>query len=146
MMTVNTARSIKATPIKSSLIAPCGMNCRLCRAFVREKNPCPGCRIDDRSKPKTRVLCRIKQCGMIKAGKLRYCSDCGKFPCDPLQHLDTRYRTKYGMSMIENLGNIKRSGVRNFIRQEESRWACSKCGEILCVHKESCIRCGSKWR
>ncbi len=132
--------------MKSSLIAPCGMNCRLCRAYVREKNPCPGCRSDDHVKPKTRVLCRIKQCEILKAEKMMYCFDCGNFPCDRLKHLDKRYRTKYGMSMIENLKNIKRFGIQNFIKQEESRWACSKCGEILCVHKKSCIRCGSKWR
>jgi hypothetical protein len=83
---------------------------------------------------------------MIKAGKLRYCSDCGKFPCDRLQHRDKRYRTKYGMSMIENLENIKRSGVRNFLKQEKIRWTCCGCDEILCVHKESCMNCGKKWR
>ncbi len=122
------------------------MNCRLCRAYVREKNRCPGCRVDDHLKPKTRVLCRIKQCEMIKTGKIRYCFDCSKFPCDPLQHLDKRYRTRYSMSMIENLENIKRSGIRSFITQEKNRWACSRCGDILCVHKESCMNCGKKWR
>jgi uncharacterized radical SAM superfamily Fe-S cluster-containing enzyme len=28
-----------------SLIAPCGMNCSICSAYLREKNKCPGCRL-----------------------------------------------------------------------------------------------------
>jgi len=27
------------------LIAPCGMNCGACIAFMRDKNNCPGCRV-----------------------------------------------------------------------------------------------------
>jgi len=29
--------------INSSLIAPCGMNCGICLAYLREKKKCPGC-------------------------------------------------------------------------------------------------------
>jgi hypothetical protein len=41
--------------------------------------------------------------------------------------------------MIDSLEEIKHFGMRNFIKQEKERWACSTCGEIICVHKESCI-------
>lgn len=44
------------------------------------------------------------------------------FPCDRLNHLDERYKTKYGMSMIDNLVHIKKFGVRHFIRNEKERW------------------------
>ena len=138
--------SQKAKAITSTLIAPCGMNCRLCCAYTREKKACPGCRGDDSVKPKTRVTCRIKNCEKIRQGKVRYCFSCDGFPCDRLNHLDERYRTKYGMSMIDNLVHIKKFGIRNFIKQEKERWACSKCGEIICVHKENCIFCGHQWR
>lgn len=138
--------SQKAKAITSTLIAPCGMNCRLCCAYTREKKACPGCRGDDSVKPKTRVTCRIKNCEKIRQGKVRYCFRCDGFPCDRLNHLDERYRTKYGMSMIDNLVHIKKFGIRNFIEQERERWACSKCGEIICVHKENCISCGHQWR
>lgn len=40
---------------KISLIAPCGMNCSICMAYLREKNKCPGCRGNDIDKPITRV-------------------------------------------------------------------------------------------
>jgi ribosomal protein L37E len=50
------------------------------------------------------------------------------------------------MSMIDNLEIIKHFGMEEFINQEKERWACSKCGEIICVHKEACVSCGYKWR
>ncbi len=141
-----TNKSKKLKSIKSTLIAPCGMNCRLCRAYIREKNACPGCRADDSLKPKTRVICKIKICDKLTKAKVKYCSNCDGFPCVNLKNLDKRYRTKYSMSMIGNLENIKQFGVRDFVRQEKERWACSKCGEIICVHKENCIHCGYNWR
>jgi hypothetical protein len=143
---VNKSSSKKSKPFKSSLIAPCGMNCRLCRAYIREKNTCPGCYGNDSLKSKSAAMCHIKNCENIKSGKANFCFACEKYPCDKLQHLDKRYRTKYGVSMIENLDNIKQSGMRNFLTQEKERWACSKCGEIICIHKESCISCGFQWR
>jgi hypothetical protein len=59
-----------------------------------------------------------------------------------LKHLDKRYRTKYEMSMIENLGNIKNFGIRKFLKNEDVRWTCSQCGGTICVHKKYCIDCG----
>ncbi len=132
--------------MNASLIAPCGMNCRLCIAYVRERNPCPGCRQDDRVKPITRYTCRIKKCRKLTQCKARYCLGCDTFPCDRLKHLDKRYRTTYGMSMIENLACIGESGVRCFVAKEKEKWTCPACGEILCVHKPMCLSCGRTWR
>ena len=131
---------------RAMLIAPCGMNCGLCYAFSRTRNACPGCRGDDRGKPKTRVACRIKNCeSRIRAGA-ESCSDCTNFPCGLLVRLDKRYRANYGMSMIENLRTIKASGMESFLRKEQARWACSRCGEALCVHKAHCLACQRRWR
>ena len=135
----------KVNYMKSSLIAPCGMNCRLCRAYIREKKACPGCLGNDRLKSKSCALCRIKNCEILKAGKLRFCSACKEYPCEKLRHLDKRYRTKYSMSMLDNLENIGILGIRHFINREKERWACSKCGEIICVHKKYCLSCGYVW-
>ncbi len=35
-------------PFKTTLIAPYGMNCAICMAFLREKNHCNGCYAPDR--------------------------------------------------------------------------------------------------
>jgi hypothetical protein len=60
--------------------------------------------------------------------------------------LDKRYRTKYGMSMIENLNNIENLGIRQFVRNEIERWRCPECGGMICVHKPACIYCKYQWR
>jgi hypothetical protein len=129
--------------IKSSLIAPCGMNCALCLGYQREKNKCPGCSFINQTHPATRRRCRIKNCEFFKTGKARFCFECNKYPCALVKHLDKRYRTKNGMSMIQNLNKIKEGGIRKFIREEQLKWACGKCGSTLCVHRSFCLSCGS---
>ncbi|MFA5292829.1 MAG: DUF3795 domain-containing protein [Phycisphaerae bacterium] len=128
----------------ASLIAPCGINCGVCHAYLRENNKCPGCRGSDIGKPITRVKCKIKICEVFKNKKAKFCFQCNDLPCDKLKHLDKRYRTKYNMSMIENLGNIEKSGIRKFLLNEKTRWICSNCGGTICVHKGFCYSCGKK--
>ena len=138
--------STKPITIRTELIAPCGMNCRLCRAFIRDRKACPGCRGDDGFKSQACVLCRIKNCGDLEKAEGKYCFRCHFFPCDKLNHLDKRYRIRYGLSVIDNLENIRKFGLRQFIRDEKERWTCPKCGELLCVHKPQCLSCGHKRR
>src|SRR5689334_14278289 len=127
---------------KTTLIAPCGMNCGICMAYLRDKNKCSGCRETTLGKPVTRLECKIKNCEFFQNTNSRYCFQCKKFPCNRLKHLDKRYRTKYSMSMIENLDNIREFGIRQFLRNEKERWACSECGGTICVHKAFCYSCG----
>jgi hypothetical protein len=129
---------------KTSLIAPCGMNCGICMAYLREKNKCAGCRATGTDNPITRRWCTIKTCEFLQGAKKKYCFQCKSFPCDRVKHLDKRYRTKYDMSMIENLGNIRRIGIRKFVANEKTRWACPECGDTICVHKQYCYSCGKK--
>jgi len=126
--------------MKPSLIAPCGMNCGLCYAYLRKKDRCPGCRFEGPAKPAYCVRCRIKNCAALKMSGKKFCSRsaCEHFPCPTLAHLDKRYRTKYGMSMVENLGNIEKSGIRKFVKAEKIRWACKNCGGTICVHTGRC--------
>jgi ribosomal protein L37AE/L43A len=62
-----------------------------------------------------------------------------------LKQLDKRYRTRYGMSMIDNLNMINEFGIRHFIHNEKDKWICPKCGELICVHRPTCLTCGYKW-
>ena len=137
------------TAIPTNLIAPCGMNCRLCWGFVRERDTCPGCRGIDREptrKSKYRKSCRIKNCDQLSESGMKYCSEkCGRFPCARLKQLDKRYRARYGMSMLDNLKMIGDSGVRDFIRREKTKWICPECGELLSVHRPACRFCGHAW-
>jgi hypothetical protein len=136
----------KTNPTSPELIAPCGLNCRLCRAYTREKNACPGCRAGDAQKPKTRVICRIKTCEKIVKAEIEWCYDCEEFPCFYLARLDKRYRTRYGTNVIANLLCIQETGLQNFIESENRKWTCPACGEMLCMHQPACPSCGYVWR
>jgi len=133
---------VNTTSINSKLLAPCGMNCGICMAYLREKNHCPGCRFFNSKEPVSIARCIIKNCETIKEAK--FCFSCEKYPCTRLKNLDKRYTTKYGMSMIENLENIKRLGIREFVKDERVRWACSKCGGTINVHRWKCFDCGAE--
>ncbi len=126
--------------MKSNLIAPCGMNCALCMAYLREKNHCPGC--GDRAIGACQK-CVIKNCSILKKNKWRFCcGKCEQYPCTRLKNLDKRYRTKYNMSMIDNLEFIKNNGIKAFLKKEKERWTCKKCGGTICVHGGFCLNCG----
>ena len=127
--------------LNEQLIAPCGMNCGICKGYLREKRKCPGCHGNDAYKPLYCVGCRIKNCELIEKSKSKLCFECGKYPCARLKQLDKRYRTKYNMSMLDNLEFIRDNGVDAFIAQQEAKYKCPKCGGVICVHDKKCYHC-----
>jgi len=106
-------------------------------AFLREKNHCDGCRLPDR---KCSASCTMASCTERRGN---YCSSCASYPCKKVKHIDKRYRTRYGMSMIENLDEIKRSGIRKFVAHQKERWTCA-CGGTINIHRKMCSICGKK--
>ena len=125
------------------LIAPCGMNCGICLSYFgyavngrKRKNPCTGCIKRDKQ-------CAFvkKQCDKLLNKKISYCFECKDFPCENLKNLDRRYKTKYQMSMIENLKYIKKNGIEKFVKKERERWKCPSCGGGICVHDKKCYTC-----
>lgn len=122
-------------------IAPCGMNCGVCIAYLRDKNNCPGCRIKSLNKPSYCVNCVVVNCKHLAKGKSGFCYDCEKFPCKRIKQLDKRYISKYGMSMIENLQYIKLKGVRDFLKWQTKKYKCAKCGSRLSTHRWECTEC-----
>lgn len=127
-----------------SLIAPCGMNCGICTAHLRDKKKCPGCNGNDVNKSASCINCKIKNCEKRQESNWELCYECDTFPCTRMKQLDKRYRTKYAMSMIENLEQIENLGMDEFFQNEETRWTCKNCGGIICVHGGYCSRCNEK--
>ncbi|HED23846.1 MAG TPA: DUF3795 domain-containing protein, partial [Firmicutes bacterium] len=129
-----------------NLIAPCGMNCSLCLAYQFMKYDlnkhgfhrkyCPGC--IPRGENCTHMG---NKCELLGKGKVRFCYECQDFPCKRLKSLDKRYRTKYHLSMIENLGFIKEYGLKVFLEREEEKWRCPECGGMICCHNGLCLTC-----
>lgn len=132
----------------SKLIAPCGMNCALCGAYLAYKNDlkskkinhtyCKGCRPENKN-------CSLvkRRCKLVAKGEVEYCFECKDFPCSSIHQLDERYKKFYRMSEIENLNYIKKNGVRKFIKWQEEKWKCEKCGELISCHNGICYNCDS---
>ncbi|MBN1184010.1 MAG: DUF3795 domain-containing protein [Bacteroidales bacterium] len=132
---------IKPVSFEKHLIAPCGMNCGTCIAFLRDKNKCPGCRIKSPDKAISVKQCIVTRCNYLQNTTSKFCYDCEKFPCKRIKDLDKRYRTKYRTSFIENLAMIKENGIDSFLVFESKRRTCINCGSVLSVHRDHCIRC-----
>ena len=126
------------------LIAPCGMNCGTCIAFLRDKNKCPGCRIASPDKAVSVKKCIVTECSHLQKTESKFCFDCENYPCRRIKNLDKRYRTKYGTSFIENLSIIKEQGLDKFLAFETDRRTCKNCGSVLSVHRDICLRCSDK--
>jgi len=135
-------KAVQIQATSPQILAPCGVNCSLCRAYVRARRPCPGCRGGDDHKSNACLTCAIKNCNELAAGRHRYCYSCGEFPCAHLLHLDRRYRTRYGVSVIANLERIKAVGAERVVAEERAKWTCSECGALLSMHEPLCRGCG----
>lgn len=121
--------------IDKSLIAPCGMNCALCQAYQGKGLNCNGC-----GKVSSRKSCT--NCSILKCNrKDKYCFECNIYPCARLCNLDKRYKTKYGMSMLENLDTIKTRGMDYFLEYQYIKYTCSNCGYLRTVHQTYCFYC-----
>jgi hypothetical protein len=132
--------------MEEQLIAPCGMNCGLCINYQAGKYDlkkkglnrqyCPGCI------PRGQYCLHMKtHCDLVGEGLIRFCHECDNFPCKRLKNLDQRYRTKYHLSMIDNLKQIKEQGIDRFLKEQESGWRCPACGEAICCHNGLCLYC-----
>lgn len=138
---------IRVKSVNEELIAPCGMNCGVCVSYLAMKNDlknkgfakkyCVGCR------PRGKNCTFLKnQCGRLGKGLVRFCYECGEYPCRRLKALDKRYRTFYHMSMIENLELIKTQGIGSLLEKEAAKWRCPECGGTICCHNGLCFNCG----
>ena len=133
--------------MEKNLIAPCGVNCAVCAAYLAGKyevrcgniktSYCEGCRP------------RNKQCAFIKKrcphglleGKIEFCFKCRDFPCENLKKLDKRYRDNFRTSLIENLTFIRDEGIQPFLQSEEIKWRCLECGGVISCHNAVCYSC-----
>ena len=135
----------KLTP---ELIAPCGMNCGLCKAYLAythgiptqrgKVTHCAGCILRAKN-------CYVKRgCKQLSKNKINYCYQCQDMPCKNLDRLDRRYRERYDMSMVENQKMLKTNGVEAFLAEQAERYRCPNCGAVVSVHDGKCYSCGYK--
>jgi Protein of unknown function (DUF3795) len=130
-----------STFLDPRLIAPCGIHCGTCYAYLREKNKCPGCRLLTVPLPNFRLRCKIANCPKLVDTKSGFCYECDTIPFKRLKDLDIRYRTRYNTGLIQNLVLIKEKGMNTFLTHEIKKRTCPVCGSIISIHKDSCVTC-----
>jgi hypothetical protein len=124
------------------MLAPCGVDCGICSAYLREKNHCAGCLADDLTLSNHHCsTCTRKYC--IEHKGETYCYSCDKFPCRSIKGLEKRYTEKYGESPIDNGRFVEQYGMEAFIALEKERWICKACGSVLNVHRSTCDICNA---
>ncbi|MGZ7066217.1 MAG: DUF3795 domain-containing protein [Candidatus Aminicenantales bacterium] len=132
--------------MNKELIAPCGMNCAICANYLAKTGDvrargvrmpeCAGCR------PRGKMCAYIrKRCDLLKHERIEFCHECPDFPCHELRTIDTRYRERYRMSMIQNLRDIREKGMDKFLRAQAKAWRCPRCGGTVCCHNGLCFGC-----
>lgn len=130
------------------LIAPCGMNCNVCSGYLALQHDikskdirmsyCKGCR------PRNKNCAFLKKrCSRLHDPSVTFCYECTDYPCENLKQIDTRYKTLFRMSLLENLAAIKTNGMETFLRTQQEKWRCPTCGGTICCHNGLCFHCDS---
>lgn len=134
---------IGADPAKLNerLMAPCGINCALCSAFLREKNRCPGCRSGSGETRSHFDRCVILNCEFHRNNSESFCINCEKFPCKRMKDLDRRYSKNHGVHIKLNMERIREIGLSAFFAEDLERNKCPECGGVLCMHNDLCYIC-----
>jgi Protein of unknown function (DUF3795) len=135
------------------LIAPCGMYCGLCSSYLAYLNQvprqrgkftyCTGCR------PRGKQCAWVKKhCEYLQNHTVQYCYECPVYPCEVLEHLSTRYRTRYGLDFLENQAFLRDRGEQALLDALKERYACEHCGGLRSIHSGMCFSCDDihSWR
>jgi hypothetical protein len=137
---------MSTTKFAPALIAPCGMNCAICKAYLANKHEVPrqrgkvtwciGCR------PRGKNCFIKRKCKTLTNNPTQFCYECNAVPCENVDRVDRRYRARYDMSMVENLKTIKAKGMIEFLKSQAEKYSCPNCGDVICVHDGKCYSCG----
>lgn len=133
-------------PLKPELVAPCGMDCNVCKAYLafsrgipkqRGKiSHCSGCRPRQKN-------CYVKRgCKKLRLGEAKFCYECADLPCRSISRLEKRYTERYATSFVANLGMIREQGMEKFLETEAKRFRCPSCSDLVSVHDGKCCSCG----
>ena len=129
----------------SELVAPCGMNCAVCRAYLAysrgvpkkrgDVTHCSGCIPRGKN-------CFIKRgCPKLSRKEVRFCYECKDLPCEGVNRVDKRYKARYGVSIVGNLREIEENGVEAFLKKQEAKFKCPACGDVVSIHDGKCYAC-----
>ncbi|MFH1382394.1 MAG: DUF3795 domain-containing protein [Chloroflexota bacterium] len=132
--------------LSRELVAPCGMNCGVCKRYLatvrglaggKGMPACTGCRPQNR-----KCALIIRGCRLLSGKKINFCFECPDFPCARLERLNHRYTTRYHTDLVENLLAIKELGLNRWLKKQAGKWQCPQCGGTISIHDRRCYDCG----
>jgi ribosomal protein L37E len=85
--------------------------------------------------------CAIRICAANKQNDSR-CSDCEELPCYRITNLINMGHYLHRKEYLPNLEKIREMGVQKWIKYEEERWRCRRCGLPMSWYDAECAGCG----
>ena len=166
------ADSARTSENKEHLAAVCGTYCGACPAYIAKHSSeeqinmrrqkrfssgpgkalktipdpgwmdgilCDGCLSDGEIAAHCQ-RCAMKTCAANKKN-VTQCSDCSELPCPRITNFINTgllHRAEY----LPNLEKIHEMGVREWVKYEEERWLCPRCGLPMSWYDAECTGCG----
>jgi hypothetical protein len=84
--------------------------------------------------------CAIRKCAANKQKDSR-CTDCGELPCYRITNLINMGNYLHRKEYLPNLKKIREMGAREWVKKEEERWKCPKCGQPISWYDAKCPGC-----
>jgi hypothetical protein len=169
---VNTANKNGEGKGNEGLAAACGTYCGACPAYLAKHNDdyikmkqqkefssepqkamkgippsnwmdgllCDGCLSGGTLAPHCQ-RCNIRLCALEKQ-KDAHCAGCSELPCARITNLIMMGNYLHRAEYLPNLEKIRRMGVQDWVKYEEKRWSCPKCGLPLSWYDAKCVGCG----
>jgi len=145
--------------VKKELLAPCGLYCGVCSIYIahRDNNlkfkkrllpiyrafakyvddiACTGCLSDGIVFPVCRS-CPIKKCSQDKG--INGCHQCNDFPCKFIENFPIQVGKRV---ILRAIPTWREFGTEKWVEEEEKRYHCPDCGNVLFRGAKRCNKCG----
>ena len=85
-------------------------------------------------------MCNIRLHALDNQDNSR-CSECKELPCYRIKNLINMGRYLHRDEYLPNLNKISEMGVQEWVKYEEERWRCPRCGMPMSWYDAECVGC-----
>lgn len=85
--------------------------------------------------------CAIRLCAAGKQSDSR-CTACEELPCYRITNLINMGRYLHREEYLPNLKKFREMGIQEWVKYEEERWSCPRCGRPIRWYDAKCAACG----
>lgn len=107
----------------------CGLFCGTCPDYPEN---CHGCYSDKVRSNCVECMPGFRTCS--KEHGVKYCFECGEFPCERLIAFSKVHIVNgicHHENIIRDLSEMKRIGVENWVKDQTAQHTCPECGELM---------------